>query len=280
MDIRYVGSKGDVIDLMSDDVSAPFPEELYASEWNYVASSNIGNGEKIKRIYKSIGECDLTLEVLADTKEEFENIMEKMHDIFEYDVYNLTEGKLFCNGVYKKCFIIAKNYPNYDPLMDYVEMKLKILSGYPYWINEKTMRFGGITNEIISTEGFDYPHDYLYDYANSLTNQKIAVDGMIPSHFIMTIYGACENPAVSIGYRTYKVNVTIQTGEYLIIDTLNRKIIKVLNYGERVNVFHERDRTYTNFFEKIPAGASAVAWSGGFGFDITLLTERSEPYWK
>lgn len=280
MEIYYVGSKGDRIDFMSDDVSAPFPEELFASEWSYISSSNIGNGEKIKRIYKEVSETELTLEILADTEEEFVNIMNRMHDVFERDIYNLKEGKLYCNGLYKRCFIIAKNYSNYDLLMDYVEVKLKILAGYPYWIDEKTKRFGGAANSVLSDYGFDYVYDYSYDYSSSLLNQRIVVDGLIPSHFKMIIYGACENPAVSIGTHTYKVNTSLITGEYLTIDTLRKTITKVNNYGEETNVFDLRDRSYPNFFEKISAGASAVAWSGSYGFDIVLFRERSEPPWK
>lgn len=279
MEIYYLGSKGNKIDFMSDDVSAPYPEELFKSEWKYVASSNIGNGEKIKRIYKDVSETELTLEILADTKDEFVEIMNGMHDVFERDIYNLEEGKLYCNGLYKKCFIISRSYSNYDSIMDYTEVKLKILSGYPYWIDEKKHKFGGITNPILSEDGFDYPFAYSYDYSNSLKNQRIVVEGLIPSHFVMIIYGACENPAVSIGSHTYKINTSLITGEYITIDSLNKKIVKTSNYGDKINVFDLRDRTFSNFFEKIPAGASAVTWSGGFGFDITLLRERSEPPW-
>ena len=130
----------------------------------------------------------------------------------------------------------------------------------------------------MSTVGFDYAHDYSYDYSNTLINQKIIVPGETPAGFRLIVYGSCDNPTISIGELTYKVNTTLLTGEHLIIDITSKTISKIKNSGEKVNVFDLRDRD-ADFFEKIPAGMHSVAWSGAFGFDVILLIERSEPEW-
>ena len=64
----------------------------------------------------------------------------------------------------------------------------------------------------------------------------------------------------------------------MVINSATKKIYKVKNNGEQVNLYHCQGREFY-IFEKIPPGTLAVAWAGGFGFDIKLLQERSEPKW-
>ena len=74
------------------------------------------------------------------------------------------------------------------------------------------------------------------------------------------------------------MDARLYIGEYMVIDSRSKKVYKVKNNGEKVNLFHARGRDFY-IFEKIPSGIMAVSWSGEFGFDITLLSERSEPVW-
>lgn len=95
---------------------------------------------------------------------------------------------------------------------------------------------------------------------------------------IMTIYGPCDAPKVTIGTSVYKVNTSLISGEYLEINTETRSIYKTMNNGTKVNLFDDRDRE-NNIFSKVPEGNSVVARSGAFRFDVTLLIKRSEPKW-
>ena len=45
-----------------------------------------------------------------------------------------------------------------------------------------------------------------------------------------------------------------------------------------MNLFNVRGRDFY-IFEKIPTGILNVSWSGSFGFDLNLLSERGEPKW-
>lgn len=87
------------------------------------------------------------------------------------------------------------------------------------------------------------------------------------------------NPQVSIGNIPYLVNITLEEGEYLIIDSRSETVTKVMNKGERINAFHNRQKG-RKFFQKIPPGRQLIAWTGKFDFDLIIFEERGEPRWK
>ena len=74
------------------------------------------------------------------------------------------------------------------------------------------------------------------------------------------------------------MNCQLETGEYLVINSLSKKIYKVKNDGEQVNQYNLQDRDWY-VFQKVASGSHSVSWSGLFGFDITMYERRSEPKW-
>jgi phage-related protein len=74
------------------------------------------------------------------------------------------------------------------------------------------------------------------------------------------------------------VNCTVGANEYLTIDSSAKKVFLTAQDGTITNMFNNRNRD-SYVFEKIPTGQNVVSWNGGFGFDIILLEERSEPKW-
>lgn len=282
MEFYYVNSNNERINFYDYPY---FFQEGNVLDYSYAYEKN--NFDRIKNIRKEPEERQVKIAVFPDLslpvqqrKEEYVKYANRLVEVLDYDAAFGKYGRLYSDtGYYLECMIIGSKKTSWRNTTSMMFNDMTVLIPNPCWINEKIQRFGGITNPIISTDGLDYAYDYAYDYLNMLTNQKIVVNGYVSSHFVMIIYGACENPAVSIGTHTYKVNTSLLTGEYLTIDTRNKKIIKTKNSGEQISVFNERDRSYSDFFEKIPAGTSMVAWSGGFGFDLTLYMERSEPTW-
>ena len=74
------------------------------------------------------------------------------------------------------------------------------------------------------------------------------------------------------------VNIVLESGERLEIDSRTETITKVMAFGEKVNAFHNREKGKT-FFVRIPPGRQNVSWTGKFGWDLTIYEERSEPKW-
>ena len=77
---------------------------------------------------------------------------------------------------------------------------------------------------------------------------------------------------------SHELSEVLEAGEYLVIDSLTKKIFKVKRNGEKINEFHLRDSMF-DVFQKIPPEDCTITWSGLFGFDLTIFSERSEPSW-
>ena len=150
-----------------------------------------------------------------------------------------------------------------------------VLDGSP----EVTLRITGII-DIGSGDfgGFDYPYDYNFDYALPLKGQDITCDSVGENAFQIRIYGEAVNPSIIIGEHTYTINGTVGSGETLLIDSLARTITLTKADLQKVNFFDKRSRE-SYIFQPIPSGTQPVRWSGNFGFDLTVIEERSEPKW-
>ena len=145
------------------------------------------------------------------------------------------------------------------------------------WIGKNAYTFHsyGIT----SSDNKRYPGSYPYRYANGLSSNYIINPHFTDANFQLIIYGPVVNPQVTIGSTPYLVNIVLEEGEYLIIDSRSETITKVMNKGERINAFHNRQKG-RKFFQKIPPGRQLIAWTGKFDFDLIIFEERGEPRWK
>lgn len=276
MELYYENSKGEKINLMENGIYAQNPENLVESEWKYNTISNINGVGRIKNFYKEIQEVSLTLSIMADTKEEYNEILERLHRITEYDVRKNTPGRLWWNDFYKNVNCYATSYDDFDELFECVEKEIKFVSTEPMWIREISFSFHEAAESV--QEGGDYDFDYDFDYIASTDNTYFENESIAETNFEITIYGPCDDPEIVVGGNRYILYISLQENEYAKINSKTRKIIKVSQYGETENVFHFRDRD-NNIFEKIPDGENHVSWSPKNGFDLKIYDERGEPVW-
>lgn len=159
----------------------------------------------------------------------------------------------------------------------HMRISLEISTDRPYWVRESKYTFQP-QEASGSGNNMDYPHDYPFDYYNGMSSRILLNEAISDADFELTVYGPCENPEILIGSHKYHVNCQLETGEYLVINSLSKKIYKVKNDGEQVNQYNLQDRDWY-VFQKVASGSHSVSWSGLFGFDITLYERRSEPKW-
>lgn len=278
MEIFYINSQNQRLRLDEWPLVLQEPEKLFSHKWSYKSSGGEKNGSKIEKFYKNTAEKSAKVSVFADSKEEYTEAMARFLSICEYDIEQNTAGKLYINDYYLRCYLYAADYSEYDENFYAVEKSVNLISPYPFWINEKTYVFHKITESEQNRTGLDHPFDYPYDFAGTSHDGLVENAGFLSSNFQFKIYGSCENPAVSVGRHTYKVNTVLEAGEYLLIDSLTKKIFKVKRNGEKINEFHLRDSMF-DVFQKIPPEDCTITWSGLFGFDLTIFSERSEPSW-
>lgn len=200
----------------------------------------------------------------------------ELFSITEKDITDKQYGKLIIGDYYLKCYVVASEKYTCEHNRSLMGYSFTVETDFPYWIAERSTQFR--KTEDASEDNLDYPYDYPYDYYSGGNSQRIVNSFFAPVDFRLTIYGAVNNPAIIIGGNTYRVNTTVQSGEYLTIDSMNKTIVLTQNNGTKVNKFDYRDRA-NYIFEPIPSGASPVSWLGNFAFDLTLIEKRSEPAW-
>ena len=274
MRIYYLNSIGKRIDLDRYPCKMLADMELFNYEWDY-STQNI-NQNKVRKFYKKLSEKEFQIAIVGGNSKDHAAVKEELLKTFDYDVASQTAGRLYIGEYFIECFIIKSQKSDWNRKVSHLECS--ILCENPVWRKEEKYSFGGATNPVYNADGLEYPYDFKYDFAGLGESCFISNEGYTGADFEFVIYGACENPVISIGFQTYAVYTTLKTGEYIIINSVMKKIYKAKNNGERVNLFHLRDKTF-DIFKKIPPGISTAAWSGAFGFDLTLYIERSEPPW-
>ncbi len=121
--------------------------------------------------------------------------------------------------------------------------------------------------------------EFPFDFCSEKGEKTLFNPSFKDSNFILTIYGFVENPQITISGHPYRVETTVYEGERLVIDSIKGTVKKIGRLGEITDCYNARGKQ-KRVFQKIPSGMNTFQWSGGFGVDITLFDERSEPKWS
>ena len=221
-------------------------------------------------------EKTVTIDVFGK-REEFQANMEQLYRIIAVDAENDTYGKLYVNGAYLRCKVLKSAKEGWKGYV-YSEVEITFQTPELVWVVEATRQFFPQLEETAAS-GIDFQYDYPFDFAGE--KRGIAawdVDHIIPSEYRMIIYGPCVNPKILINDYPYEFFVTLESREYLIIDSQRRTIRRYLTNGTVQNLFNQRAQKQT-VFERIPSGLLNINWSGDYGFDLTLFLNRREPPW-
>lgn len=277
--------------------------------WEYTLS-----GKCIGELRKTIQEKGFTITIFGKEQAEYERNVDALHEVFEKDVLKKKPGRFYFGEYYISCFIYASEKEEWESGYS-MENTLKLIEANPFWRKETLYQFlpevmdSGAgeqipveTGEIYTGEAMDnqaalrefsfdflrrsdrkvrYPQfDLPFDFIKTRGRRTIDnTTAFSESNFILTIYGFVDTPSILIAGHPYVVNTTIYEGERVIIDSAAGTVKKIGRLGEETNLYNSRGKEYS-VFQKIPPGVQAVNWSGGFGFDILLYDERSEPKWS
>ena len=234
---------------------------------------------KIASFTRGVTTRKLPVVIICNTEEKGIAAKNKLMEIAEKDILANQYGQIILGNYYYKCFVTKSVKKGYLDNKRLIKIDLTLQTDRPYWIKETVFSFNGSTVTSQPESYFlDYPLDYPYDYFANTKSYKLNNIGFTSCNFIMRIFGACVNPSIIIGGHTYKVNCTISEGEYLTIDSVDKKIYLTGNDGSISNKFNERSRE-SYVFEKIQPGENIVSFNGDLMFSVVLLEERSEPKW-
>lgn len=241
--------------------------------WNYTSRNN-----RLSSFKKGVVNKTLTVIIACESEEEGLEKRNELFEVCEKDVLANKHGKFIIGDYYMKCFVVGSTKTDYLYGNHRMTVTLSVVTDFPEWVKESTTLFRKNAETTTGGDFLDYAFDYPIDYAYEFAIQNLINDDFVATNFRLIIYGSCSNPRIFIGGHEYTINADVSSGEHLIIDSAEKTIVLVKSNGEKVNCFNKRSRD-SYVFEKIPVGSSSVSWEGEFGFDITLLEERSEPKW-
>lgn len=250
--------------------------DLMDYEWETVEHCN-----RIVRLSRGIVEKELDIDIISYSNEAAQEYKNKLNEIFEKDICNNIPGKIYIDDCYMVCFIKScKKIRRGSGAITSCEYN--IVTDYPFWIKENNFQYlpespisGGGS---VLTGNIMFP-EFAFDFYPVRGEEILENPSFTDSNFIMTIYGFAESPQITIAGHPYRAECTIYEGERLVIDSLAHTVKKIGRLGEVTNLYNVRDKYYS-VFKKIPPGTNTFQWSGGFGVDITLFEERSEPKWS
>ena len=265
--LKYVNNKGKVIEF---DGKKYFTNSLSLRDykWDYETEYN-----KIKNFNKNIPTSktllfSIKLNEIGHNLDGFNEIFE----IFEDDVLRKKPGKLYVGEYYYKCFVIASAKQDLYP-QNILKLNLTLVSDTNCWTKKTTFSFK--IDEVLSGHGYVYGYPYRYA---STGIKSFFNDTFSDCNFKLRIFGPAVNPTIFIGDNVYKVNYTVNSREYLEIDSLQKTVDIVQMNGTHVSVLNYRDRN-NYIFKKIPPGVNYISWNNSFPFDVIVYDERSEPLW-
>lgn len=235
--------------------------------------------DRITEFKKGIQTFSLKANVTDQKNKSWKVLYDEMIGTFDLDVSEKKAGTLHINESYMKCFIYASTPEEVFEDWGFQTTELKIITDDPTWITEKKLTFFSTSISGPSASGLDFPFDFPFDFAPEENETEYrTVDHYAPSHFKMLVYGPCVNPKITINGYPRQVFTTLESNEYMVIDSRENSVTKYLANGTTQDIYNSRQFT-PSIFEKIPGGQLTFNRSGAFGYEVTFYLERSEPKW-
>lgn len=273
MNVRYVNHQGESINLDDDKIILQY-QELYDYSWDTESK----NG-KITGFYRENATIPISVSVTADTEEEYLKILNDFFTVTEKDIMTLRNGKLYLGNQYLSCFISGSIKEDAFMGVPFQIKNLTLITDHPFWITEQHIQLLPSSRKTPEKQGLGFPFDFAFDFAPKKSgSETVRIDHYKSSDFKMIMYGPCIDPVLKVNDYPYQIYTTLKEGEYLEIDSRANTVMKYAADGTTESLYNSRAFEHS-VFEKIPAGGLRLIWNGGFGIDITLFLERSEPKW-
>lgn len=232
------------------------------------------------RVIGRYRDCDtrsLKINVFGQTQSEHNSAINRLAEVIGRDVEALKAGRLYVNGQYLLCYINQSEKQISLNWSTCTAVSLTVTPEYPYWCTERKFSYY-VRDDDADAVGMKYPRSYPCRYTSdkslNLTNSHYA-----PCPMIITIYGPAVNPSLYIGDILCGLNITLDEGEYAVINQMTREIYRRDAQGSIENMFDKREKS-GDVFAFAPSGNSQLSFSGNFGIDIVLAEQRSEPLWN
>ena len=206
--------------------------------------------------------------------------VEELHADFERDIITNTPGILAWGDCYIETFAYASStYPDENKI--WTRNEVEFYCPYPFWIQERYIQIDPISADDVTEMEKKYSYQYSYAYGLGRNIPVQTLNYYSGSDFKMVAHGPFSNLLVTINGHVYQVDHACAAGEYMVIDTRQKGVLKGQAYvvdanGDVTDVFDDRN-PFSSLFEKIQGETVTIQYSRAFALELTLYMERSEP---
>ena len=266
----YTNHAGEVVEMRVDGLWHYGQTDLHDYSWAYDAVA-----DRVSAFRRAPRDFSMLVHMQGGSAAE----RDRVTDVFEADVAALVPGTLRVGYSEMRCWVTASAKASWwfsDGAMD---ATLTVHADDPVWTRSVSVEVAKPSGATASG-GFDYPHDYPFDYRVEDHVGAVSNPFPTPAALRLTVYGPAVDPYVIVGGNRYQVDVSLGEGGLLFVDGLARTITTRSVTGHEEDAFAAGVREAgANVFARVPAGQSAMSWDGSFGFAYELVEERSEPAW-
>lgn len=279
-DITYVSNNGKTVQFGGTDEALHYLQhDLRSNAWTYetgVAKTRISSFKH------GLEEKKLPVGIMAKTDKEGIEKSNYIAQIGEYDIMSKRPGRLYVGDWYLPCWIVGVSFSNYWLTDSIAEAELSVVCEKCEWIHEVTTQYAPVAMQDLDLiNGADYEYDYEHDLAGVINSYSVEIPGIFSTDFLWRVYGPATNPYVKIGDNTYKINTSVQTGQTIEVDTLQKTITLTDGQGQKTNILAERMRgakgSGSYIFEPLNPGTQTMTYDNTFLFDLTVYEVRSLP---
>lgn len=264
--LRYMNNQGQTYDFDKQKVW-PIAEELFDFEIDY----EVTNGSVISHSFPDV---EIPLNV-SMRPEDAAREMNMLYRVMMPDVLAGKPGRIYDGAWYTQCFIKKSEKRLWYRKGELRTYEMSLFVPEPIWTRDIKYSFAAETTEGDLSLGF--PFEYPHGYSGETPIKSILIDGAQDCDCRIDIYGHVENPVITIGNNTYRVEAGVPEGAVLSIDTRDAMATITTNDGTVIDVFSSTPdatpRSGEYIFEKLHPGYLPVSWDGSFRVGITVYLQ-------
>lgn len=214
---------------------------------------------------------------LGSTSNECMEERKRVCQLFDEDIINQSPGRIYIGDNFLNCYINKVEITSVSRDMKSMKATFGIVFDDSNWHREVPYFFDEEETKIVDDWVLAYPRGYPMGYSLEAYAASMQNTGKLPASMILEVYGPVSSPGIYIGGKLYAVDVNLRENERLLVNQLDRTIVKIYEDGQKQSFFANRR---SGIFEPLPSGELVVAWLQKCSFKIDLIESYSSPYWR
>ncbi len=252
--------------------------DVFNTQWSLnCAERPLSEGCRVISAKRPLRDVHISIGIAADSASALSERLDRLSRLVEQDVIDNRAGRLYINEQYMSCRCISSEKQLSTAFPSSCVVRLTLRPETPVWNTEHHFHF--VADEEDTSGGLKYPYKYPKRYGAGRRTLTVDNRQLAPAPMRVVFYGAAVEPSIFVGSAQLGLDISLDYGEYAVIDQLSHEIYRVDRDGTRTSCFNSRLKN-GRIFEPVPSGISIVQLYSSGGVDITLYEQRSEPIWS